>query len=413
MKKALIIIFFIICSYHLFAQITLTIEGTEVNNTVTRNWTGVYIPRSEPTGFTYRYNSVISVNTEGYMLQAGDEAPGPSNNNLDGELILGNKFTWKGVDGATVITHGLFCGYNKNVTVKFNYLNRVPYGILFKSGTDSGVNMTYTSGGCAYNICKNGKFAVRIKGINGVKVFNNTFYNGNGSGWYFILITSNDENLVPAPSTGTKIFNNIFYSTIQIPMIQIDSGCFTDFECDYNVYWCTTGEPIFNIDGEINTWAQWRAHGFDAHSVIIDPEFFDFIDFVPVNRLDYGKNLGTEWQTGLSKYTTWIVGSAPKTSNQDGTWQVGARILSINDEKQSFKIYPNPANEFINIRLDNPNLVPDHIKIVNLSGKLVYEGILDPDVRDFNIPVHFIHGIYAVQILSGNMELFTQKLIIM
>ena len=165
----------------------LAIEGTATINNTTGNWSGVNIPRNTPTIFTFRNNSITSVNTEGYMLQAGDESPLPENNNLDGEVITGNKFLWNGPLSSSIITHGLFAGYNINSKVKYNYLENVPYGIIFKSGTDDGVNMTFTSGGCAYNICKNGKFAGRVKGINGVKFYNNTFYSGDGKGWYLII----------------------------------------------------------------------------------------------------------------------------------------------------------------------------------------------------------------------------------
>lgn len=327
MKKLILPVLFMLASFpNLFGQIVLTKQGLVINSTDTGTWIGDNIPRIEPTLFTYRNNSITSVNKQGYMLQAGDEAPSPSNNNLDGQLVSGNKFTWNGFNSNDVITHGLFVGYNINSRIEYNYLDKAPYGIIFKSGTEDGVNMTFTSGGAAYNICKNGKFALRIKGINGVHVYNNTFYNDNGTGWYFLLITANTDRLVQSPSTGSKIFNNIFYSTKVFPMIQIESGCFNGFECDYNVYWCTAGEPIFNIDGVVTTWAQWRALGYDAHSIIADPRFINTSDLVPSIRLDYGKNLGTEWQAGLSNTAVWKVGASPTTINQIGTWQVGARI---------------------------------------------------------------------------------------
>ena len=98
-------------------------------------------------------------------------------------------------------------------------------GLLFKSGTDEGVNMTFTSGGCAYNIWKNGKFGVRVKGINGVKFYNNTFYNEDGKRMVFFFDNCKHGQGCSVSVTGTKIFNNIFYSTIQIPMIKIESGC--------------------------------------------------------------------------------------------------------------------------------------------------------------------------------------------
>lgn len=307
---------------------TLTLTGQVVTNSQTGSWSGVNIPRKKPTEFTYSYNSITSVNSEGYMLQAGDEAPGSANNNLDGAVITGNKFMWKGTNNQSIITHGLFAGYNIDQLVNYNYLQNVPYGIIFKSGTDKGVNMTNTSGVCAYNICKNGKFAGRVKGINGIRFYNNTFYSGDGGGWYLLLITGNMDRTISAPSLGTKVFNNIFYSSAQIPMIKIESGCLQGFECDYNIYWCSDGEPVFNIDGASQTWDQWRARGFDSHSRIVNPDFINTVDFVPASRLDYGKDLGSEWRTGLSVSATWTVGTAPATTDQNGSWQVGARVYS-------------------------------------------------------------------------------------
>jgi uncharacterized protein YjdB len=111
-------------------------------------------------------------------------------------------------------------------------------------------------------------------------------------------------------------------------MIKIESGCLSNFECDYNIYWCSAGEPKFNIDGATISWAQWRARGYDAHSKIMNPNFINTVDFVPATRLDFGINPGTEWQTGLSTTATWRAGSSPATTVQNGTWQVGARIYA-------------------------------------------------------------------------------------
>ena len=113
-------------------QIVLNIEGTEVVFDETGNSNGVDIPRSEPTIFTYKNNSITAVNSGGYMLQAGDEGPRASNNNLDGEKITGNKFIWNGTE-QTSWTHALFTGYNLGVIIKYNYLQSTPNGIQRKS----------------------------------------------------------------------------------------------------------------------------------------------------------------------------------------------------------------------------------------------------------------------------------------
>jgi len=212
MKEILIILFLVINSSSLLAQTILTIEGRVVNNTESGIWEGVNIPRSQPTIFTYRNNSITSVNAFGYMLQAGDEAVYGSNNNLDGEIITGNKFIWNGTD-AKSITHGVFTGYNINAVLKYNYLDKVPMGLLRKSN-----GMTNTSGGVAYNIVISPKTACVAKGINNVNVYNNTFYSTKAVSetWRGLVdILTNTDGGLNTPSTGTKVFNNIFYTNIK------------------------------------------------------------------------------------------------------------------------------------------------------------------------------------------------------
>jgi hypothetical protein len=301
-----------------------TIDGTTTDNYSTGEWMGVNISRSTPTLFAFRNNSISSSNSSGYMLQAGDESVGSANNNLDGEVITGNKFTWNGVDVASTITHGLFVGYNTNYTIKYNYLYRVPTGMVLKSN-----GMTNTTGGVAYNI-------INKTGDIGVNIYNDTFYsneakwtsNSNpGTAYGLIDIFANDGLSPWVYSKGTKIKNNIFYTVNQISNITIeDSADLTGFESDYNVFYCESGTPMFNYLGSSKTFAQWQALGYDTHSVVVNPNFMDFTNFIPSSPLNYGTNLGSTWQTGLSTSAVWNIGSTPSMANQTGTWQVGARV---------------------------------------------------------------------------------------
>jgi hypothetical protein len=330
-KRLLIILFFAIGS-SLFAQTILTIEGTTVNN-ADDTWLGVKIPRSAPTTFTYRNNSITSINANGYMLQAGDESVCSTNNNLDGEVITGNNFIWNGIDIASTITHGVFVGYNINSLIKYNYLYRVPTGIIIKSN-----GMTYSSGGIAYNIINNtGDIGIAIKGMNNVPVYNNTFYSNEvpwtsnsqpGTVYGLVDIFANDGLNPWVYPTNTKIKNNIFYTVHQIFNIKIeDSPDLSGFESDYNIFWCESGTPMFSYLGVNKTFAQWQALGYDTHSVVVNPNFLNFADFVPSARLDYGTDLGVKWQTGLSLNAIWGI-TDPATTNQNGTWQVGARLYA-------------------------------------------------------------------------------------
>jgi hypothetical protein len=308
------------------------IEGTTVTNGVSGFWSGVNISRKKPVQFKFRNNSVTSVNSGGYMLQAGDEAPGKTNNNLDGALISGNKFTWNGIDVSETITHGVFAGYNKNVLIKYNYLYRIPTGVVLKSN-----GMTNVTGGVAYNIInKTGTIGVVVKGINGIRIFNNTFYSDQvkwtskkkpGTPYGLVDIYANDGLTPPVYSTGTTIRNNIFYTVNQICNINIVEAQDTaGFTSDYNIFWCESGTPMFKYLGTEKTFDEWQALGYDKHSRVINPDFIDFTDFVPRNRLDWGTDLGADWKTGLSVKALWKVGSSPDTASQNSVWQVGARI---------------------------------------------------------------------------------------
>jgi hypothetical protein len=295
---------------------------TYTNNEDT--WMGVNIPRSQPTILVFSNNTITAVNRNGYLLQAGDEAPKSTNNNLDGALITGNKLNWSGTD-MTVIPHGLFTGHNKNVVMKYNYVNNVPMGIVRKSGN----NMSNTSGGVAYNIVKNGAVGMVIKGMSNVNVFNNTFYTERTTSQTYrplLHIYTNTDNGLYSVSHGTKIYNNIFYTKYQTLSINIaDAESLNGLECDYNVYWCENGSPRFSVNGSVKTFAQWQAMGYDLHSVVINPHFEDLTNFVPSTRLDVGKDLGTEWKDGLAVDAKW--GSVdPALATQNGKWQAGAVI---------------------------------------------------------------------------------------
>lgn len=327
----------------LSAQTTLIIEGKTYTNSEA-SWMGVSIPRSVPTKLTFRNNSITSVNTFGYMLQAGDEEPAATNNNLEGAIITGNKFLWTGTDMKS-ITHGLFTGHNLNAVVKYNYLDHVPMGIIRKSGN----NMANTGGGVAYNIVKSGAVGINIKGMSNVNIYNNTLYTDRTTSetWRGLIYIYTHTDITPnSVSHGTKIFNNIFYTKHQTYCIQIaDTESTTGLESDYNIFYCESGTPLFFYCGEVKTFAQWQALGYDTHSKVINPNFKDFVNFVPAARLDYGKNLGTEWAEGLSVNARWGTND-PEKATQNGAWQAGAIVYKATT--------PPPANQSPQVSISSP-----------------------------------------------------------
>jgi len=321
MKYTLTALFLLVTAV-LCAQTAVTVEGKSYTNTED-TWYGVNITRTEPTALIFRNNSITSVNRYGYLLSAGDEVPGSYNNNLDGAVITGNVLTWNGTPEIGIIPHGIFTGYNINVKVKYNYVNKVPMAIIRKSN-----GMTDVSGAVAYNIVKDPGIGVVVKGMNGVRIYNNTFYSSlttTQTNRALIDIYENPSVTPAGSATGTKIFNNIFYTKNNIRNISITAACRQDFQSDYNIFYCESGTPTFTVDGSVKTFAEWQAMGYDTHSKVINPNFKDFVNFVPVARLDYGTDLGTAWAEGLSVNAKWGT-TSPETAIQNGIWQVGAMI---------------------------------------------------------------------------------------
>ncbi|MRS04886.1 hypothetical protein EG832_16975, partial [bacterium] len=209
MKHTLLSTVLLVFATILHSQEVLIIREQEFIDTETGTSQGVNVPRSTKTHFQFLNNSVMSMNSFGYLLQAGDENPAPTNYNLDGEIISGNRFVWNGTD-ATSMTHALFTGYNLDVVIRYNYLLNTPNGIQRKSN-----GMTDVNGVVAYNIIKNPKLGVAVKGINGIRIYNNTFYSDKTSEqtWRGLVdIYNNTDNGLDTPSKGTKVFNNIFYT---------------------------------------------------------------------------------------------------------------------------------------------------------------------------------------------------------
>jgi hypothetical protein len=81
-------------------------------------------------------------------------------------------------------------------------------------------------------------------------------------------------------------------------------------------------------------------------------------------------------------------------------------------EEQPIKIYPNPAHELINIRIDEATMKPDFIRIITISGKIVLQEKVEEEIREFQMPIDLKNGVYIIQMGSGELTLFAQKLIV-
>lgn len=81
-------------------------------------------------------------------------------------------------------------------------------------------------------------------------------------------------------------------------------------------------------------------------------------------------------------------------------------------EELPVKIYPNPAHEFFNVRIEDSEFTHDFIRIITTTGVVMYDNKTDPDVSEFQVPVDLQKGIYIVQIGYGDITVFSQILVV-
>lgn len=70
-------------------------------------------------------------------------------------------------------------------------------------------------------------------------------------------------------------------------------------------------------------------------------------------------------------------------------------------EKNNLEIYPNPTSDFIRVKLNDSNL--NRIKIIDITGKVVFETKSIPHASEVEIPVnHLPSGVYVLRLENGN-----------
>ena len=75
-------------------------------------------------------------------------------------------------------------------------------------------------------------------------------------------------------------------------------------------------------------------------------------------------------------------------------------------------MYPNPATDFFNISVEEPTLNPEFVVILDLSGKVVLKEAFGQGIKNIQLPSSLQAGIYIVELKSGDMILFANKILV-
>jgi len=174
---------------------------------------------------------------------------------------------------------------------------------------------------------------------------------------------SNSENIVPVAEQG------VFYLNHQI-IERINSVFINNNYLDRSEY-CYT---------ELKNWISFKTHIMPNDLVTINYEFMQNGDIV-ISNWDPGKGNFIYYNTGNP------IGISERTS-AEYTFKI-------------IRIYPQPANDFINITIQNPDGCDLKLKIHDLSGKILSSRVISGNESQRIDVSHLADGMYILSITDG------------
>lgn len=241
---------------------------------------------------------------------------------------------------------------------------------------------------------------------------------------------------------------NEFNSTNSIPIMVVFESRYNNNNNDNDLIICKNQNPLFGTNAN---WGHAYFNGtFDNEihaNLSYDPVYHNFLaTFFNATKKEISykvKNISTidnfEWQILKSKINTSneltkpypqveinpVLNQAAFVWIQDGTPSLNGMAvfnaeysmydaIKNNEEKYfDFKIYPNPANNIVNIEIDNNEKENIYIEIISITGKILKTENIQAISKTISIDITDIPaGIYICKAFGSKNKYSQQKLII-
>lgn len=191
---------------------------------------------------------------------------------------------------------------------------------------------------------------------------------------------------------------------------------------DVLVHHGSTDAPVVDVDET----------SVPAGTIVDNIDYMEFAGYLSLDPMDYtlaikdstGSSTVQEYQAPLqtlnlqgSAITVVASGFLDPSGNSNGeafglyvATQAGGELTKLpvatsieKNTSNSFAIYPNPANEFINIELEEATAGQSAVKIYNIAGMLVKSESIQPNSQQIRLNTSLMqNGLYIVTIQNEN-----------
>lgn len=355
------------------------------------NWLRVYATSNASSygAATITNNTLTMANPNGIGILVGtDGVAAAGDHKIAPSTIEYNTCTAPGTSGAAF--HCIEYGYQNNGIIRFNKSIGAGFGIVLKGGADpsNGGPTDFSTGIVSYNIISeplggSSGAGIHIKGINNVKLYNNTIYASRTSyaqnGIWAIAYDSNN-------STGWDFKNNIIYVSNNASSIgiNVEAATQTGSQSNYNNIYKLGANGSIGKAGSTSysSLSLWQGGGgYDINSVSSDSSFvnpvgsdFSLSSDSPV--VDNGTDLGlVEDYLGNSIYGTPDMGAY----EYQPPFIIGSNELDIDGD---VRIYAD--GKFRNIQTPSGNTADISITPDGGFGTGDYSQWMDISISEWN-----------------------------
>lgn len=245
---------------------TLSSQGTGAQAHIDVNATSAITPSIA----TISNNTMYSHSVSNYIINFGAEATSAGDDAYAGSVIERNRFYGPGFYNETPTSlHGLLCGFQKKVHLRFNYFYGSYYGFVVKSDN---ADWQHTAGVYGNIVINSYYMSIYNKGCVNLDIFNNTLVVDSTHTLEYGHL--NDASNGAYNATGTKLFGNLLIANATDRMIYAGAST-SGFQALANVQWnwqdSASTQKYYYLTGEVTGFDNWVTTASDAGSLWSNP----------------------------------------------------------------------------------------------------------------------------------------------